>query len=217
MQIKQHTLIEELLAVTRNALQAARAFKQFPESVLRQRPDENFWNILECFEHLNLYGDFYLPEIEKKILSSKPHRQDAIFTSGLIGNYFVKLIRVQDGTIKKMKTTKDKDPVKCRLSLTSIDRLIKQLERLIQLLNEAKRVDLVKTKTNITLTRLIRLRLGDTLRFVVYHIQRHLLQASKIAGAINFPEERDNITIITKAGVILPANDRHEIVLYPED
>ena len=45
------------------------------------------------------------------------------------------------------------------------------------LLEQAKQVDLVKVKTAISLTKLIRLRLGDTFRFLVTHIERHVLQA----------------------------------------
>ena len=47
------------------------------------------------------------------------------------------------------------------------------------LLNQAREVDLTKTKVPISLTRFIKLRLGDTFRFFVYHIERHILQAEK--------------------------------------
>ncbi|MGB3549023.1 MAG: hypothetical protein WBA17_18760 [Saprospiraceae bacterium] len=39
-----------------------------------------------------------------------------------------------------------------------------------------------RTKTAVSITKLIRLRLGDTLRVVVYHNQRHVAQALRAAG-----------------------------------
>lgn len=47
------------------------------------------------------------------------------------------------------------------------------------LLELAKNADLVKVKTSISLTKLIKLRLGDTFRFLVNHIERHVLQAQQ--------------------------------------
>ena len=83
--------------------------------------------------------------------------------------------------IKKMKTPKDKDPINSNLTFTTIERLLKQLEKLQILLNQSRTANLTKLKTAISLTKFIKLRLGDTLRFVVYHIERHILQAQKIA------------------------------------
>lgn len=47
-------------------------------------------------------------------------------------------------------------------------------------------MDLTKTKASISLTRLIKLRLGDTLRFFTYHIERHVLQAERICKEQNY-------------------------------
>jgi hypothetical protein len=63
------------------------------------------------------------------------------------------------------------------LNTLTIDKFLKQQERLIQLLTDAQAIDLTKAKTPISLTKWIKLRLGDTLRFYVYHIDRHIIQA----------------------------------------
>jgi hypothetical protein len=49
---------------------------------------------------------------------------------------------------------------------------------------KAQKVDLTKVKTAISLSKFIKLRLGDTLRFLVYHNERHILQAQGIDGQI---------------------------------
>jgi hypothetical protein len=50
---------------------------------------------------------------------------------------------------------------------------------MLELLEAARTVDLTRTKTGISITNLIKLRLGDTLRVVVYHNWRHIEQAQR--------------------------------------
>lgn len=180
MQTTNHQLMNDLLAITEKAIVAAKKLKQLNPIELNYRKTETEWSILECIEHLNLYGDFYLPEMEKKILSAPTVPDKTVFKSGMIGNYFANLMQVKNGQVKKMKSPKNKNPIHSSLTATTIERFIKQLEKLKSLLHQSMTVDLVKTKTAISLTNLIRLRLGDTFRFFVYHIERHVLQAQGV-------------------------------------
>jgi len=184
MKIKNEQLIDELMAIVLKCTTSAEKLKIMESGQLYVRPAKDAWNILECFEHLNRYGDFYLPAIEKAILSQEINKGRGLFKSGLIGNYFARLIQVKPGEIKKMSTTKDKDPFNQTLSVITIDRFLKQQQLLIALLNQARSIDLTNTKTPISISKFIRLRLGDTLRFMVYHIERHVLQAERIPKSI---------------------------------
>ena len=179
MQIYQNVLIDQLLSLTDNALESVKNFKQLSNTDLNHKRTPDEWSILECLEHLNLYGDFYLPEIENRLLNNPFPKDKHSFKSGMIGNYFVNTIKVKNGNIKKMKSPGDKDPKNSNLSITTIDRLLKQLEKLKNLLHQSRKVSLTKVKTAIELTKMIRLRLGDTLQFLVYHIERHILQAQR--------------------------------------
>jgi hypothetical protein len=179
MQIRTNVLIDDLIQVTENATASVKILKELSYETLNYKADPNTWSALECIEHLNLYGDFYLPEIEKQILSAKARKPVAIFKAGIIGNYFANLMQVNNGRIKKMKTPKDKNPANSALTTTTIDRFLKQQELLKSLLNQAKKVDLNKAKTAISLTKMIKLKLGDTFRFVIYHIDRHVQQAER--------------------------------------
>ena len=166
--------------MTDQAIESIKKFKTCSSSNLNYKNSLTEWSILECLEHLNLYGDFYLPEIEKTLFDGSQKIDNPVFNSGFIGNYFANLMKTKNGSIKKMKTTKDKDPMNSILTVTTIDRLLKQLERLRILLNQLRTANLTKLKTAISLSKFIKLRLGDTLRFFVYHIERHILQAQKI-------------------------------------
>jgi hypothetical protein len=56
---------------------------------LTWKENENSWSILGYLEHLNLYGDFYLPQMENKIENSTT-RAEIEFKSEMFGNYFAK-------------------------------------------------------------------------------------------------------------------------------
>lgn len=79
----------------------------------------------------------------------------------------------------KMKTFKDKDPLQAELDIFAIDRFIKQQKQMLRLLEMAGKRDLNRIKMPTTLGKWIKMRLGDILRFVVYHNQRHILQADR--------------------------------------
>jgi hypothetical protein len=180
MKFQAKELVNDLMKRTETAAETVRHYRDLNETQLNHKPSSESWSILECIEHLNLYGDFYLPEIETQILNAR-HSATPDFKSGVIGNYFANLMLPKpDGKIKKMKAPKDKIPAKSKLSQSTIDRFLKQQEYLLKLLEMARKVDLTETKTAISLTKLIRLRLGDTLRFYVYHIERHIAQAERL-------------------------------------
>lgn len=83
-----------------------------------------------------------------------------------------------------MQSPKNKNPNNSILTLTTIDRFVKQAEMLKSLLLQSKGLNLTKTKTSISLTKYIKLRLGDTFRFFIYHIERHMLQAEQALKAV---------------------------------
>ncbi len=181
MKFNRNDLINDLKKDVENAIVTGEKFKQLTANQLNFKAAAERWSILECLEHLNLYGDFYLIEIEKQILKAPISKTTTVFKSGILGNYFAESMQPKpNGEISnKMKTFKDKDPANSNLSITVIDRFLKQQRQLLTLLEQAAAVDLTKVKTNITI-KFIRLRLGDTLRFVIYHNNRHLLQANSI-------------------------------------
>jgi hypothetical protein len=184
MTIKREELINDLLARTERATSKVMALKHLTTEELNAREAEGRWSVLECIEHLNLYGDFYIPEIESRILKQHPSPAAKVFHSGLIGNYFANLMQIRDGKITKMATPANKNPLGSRLSVTTLDRFLKQQERLKTLLEESRSIDLTKTKSAISLTRWIKLRLGDTFRFFIYHIERHVQQAENTLAKI---------------------------------
>ncbi|MCC5928866.1 MAG: DinB family protein [Cyclobacteriaceae bacterium] len=171
-------LIQSLTESTRQSINQAEKLKQLDKKALTWRINQESWNILECLEHLNLYGDFYLPEIESKIKKSKTKHEDE-FKSGLLGNYFAKSMLPKE-KLNKMKTFKDKNTLNAKLDIGVIDRFIDQQIKLLDLLNLAGNISLNKVKISISISKLIKLKLGDPFRFYVNHIIRHLRQIDRI-------------------------------------
>lgn len=177
MKTKTTTLIEDLLDRTRANLFAAEELKTLNFEELNSNPAPGSWSALECFEHLNFYGNFYIPEIEKQIENSR-HPAEEIFKSGIIGNYFAKsmLPKEKQG---KMKTLKSQDPIGKSLSKDVLELFIDHQHQLLILLDKARKVSLSRTKTGLSISKFLKLRLGDTFRVLVYHNQRHILQAKR--------------------------------------
>ncbi len=182
MKIEQAKLIKELREMTKTASMQVLDFNQYSSQELNFKASANEWSVLECLEHLYLYGKFYLPEIEQRLENSTAPASE-YFRTGILGNFFVDSIKATNK--KKLKATKEMDTTGSKLSAASIHQLAKQLEWLDTLLLKAETSDLNKIKTNISLSKFIKLRLGDTLRFLVYHNERHIIQAQK--AALQYP------------------------------
>jgi hypothetical protein len=179
MKTHNKALVAELRGITDEAITTVSGWRHIDPAMLNKKPNAEAWSMLECLEHLNLYGDFYLPEIEKRLVNAQ-RLPGGTFKPGMIGNYFAGLMKPREGKIKKMKSPRDKNPAGSTLNITTIERFLKQAELLKKLLAEAENADLTRTKTAISLSKLVKLRLGDTLRFYVYHIERHVLQAARL-------------------------------------
>lgn len=178
MKISTIQLLNELKGKTEDHLQYAETLLLKPENELNFRVSEDSWSVLECFEHLNRYGDFYIPEVTQRISSSKTSFKSD-FKPGILGNYFAKSMLTKE-KLNKMKTLKTMNPIHSQLNKEVVKTFIQQQKQWLELLNKAEQIDLEKTKTAISISKLITLKLGDTFRFVIHHNERHIVQAVQV-------------------------------------
>ena len=179
MAISNQVLIEDLVQRTKDTLNQAVALQERPLSQLNWKANAESWSVLECLEHLNRYGDFYLPEIAARLAKAAPAPADATFRSGWLGDYFAKTMLPRE-QLNKMKTFASMNPNGSQLDSATLRTFISQQKQLLDLLQQARKVDMTRTKTAISISRWIKLRLGDTFRVVIYHNQRHLVQAARV-------------------------------------
>lgn len=153
-----------------------------PEKFAEQ-PGPGAWSAMQCLAHLNSYGDYYLPEIEKAIRASqrKPSLSIPNFKPGLLGNYFTSMMTPGENglPVKKMKAFKGHIPAESGNSDEVIAIFIEQQEKLLALIEAAKEIDLNKAKIPISIAKYIKLKLGDVFMFIVAHNYRHVLQAER--------------------------------------
>jgi hypothetical protein len=179
--------ILDLTQRTESNIRQANALKKYSENVLNQKRDSEAWSALECVEHLNRYCVFYHPEFKKR-LSAAQNSDNQKFKSTWLGNYFAKSVMPlnQENGPKgfKMKTFKAMNPNGSNLKTEVLDQFIAYQLEFLQYIQASKNVDWTKVKTAISITKLIKLRLGDTFRVCVYHNQRHLQQAFKAINQV---------------------------------
>ncbi|MFT5821788.1 MAG: hypothetical protein ACI8ZM_003044 [Crocinitomix sp.] len=178
MKVSNQELIDDLVERTIANVLVAEELKNLTIEKLNQKSSSESWSALECIEHLNRYGDFYLKEIKKQFLTSGQVPATTIFKSGLLGNYFAKSLQPKE-KLNKMKTFKDMNPNGSDLAIEVIDTFIGQQKEMLEILDRSLTINLKKVKTSVSISSVIKLRLGDTLRVVIYHNQRHLVQAKK--------------------------------------
>lgn len=178
MRIMAKDLLRELYELTNQANEAALSFLELPVEKLNDKKTPESWGILECLEHLNLYGEYYLPEMNSRMKASE-RKAAPLFISGWLGNYFANSMKEKNGKVTKMKSPKDKVPAASALSKEAIHRFLNQTEQLKSLIKEAETKDLNKIRIPISLNKYIKIKLGDTLRFYVYHLERHIAQAQR--------------------------------------
>ncbi|HRO44206.1 MAG TPA: DinB family protein [Flavipsychrobacter sp.] len=180
--MQSERLILSLIKQTNEITKQAEACKHLDIETLRWKPNAPSWNTLECFEHLNLYGRFYLPEMEKKIRNAKAVN-DREFKSGVLGGYFAKSM-LPKTKLNKMKTFKDKNPLDQRLDKSVIEEFLQQQTKLLTLLQQSRKVSLNKVRINTSISSLIKLKLGDTFQFFINHIIRHMQQIERLQNTM---------------------------------
>src|SRR5690606_18511477 len=181
--MQSEKLIQTLSEQTKQIINKAENLKCYDLNTLTWKETEITWSILECLEHLNLYGDFYLPQIENKIKNSIT-KNEPEFKNGVLGNYFSKSM-LPRGKLNKMKTFKDKNPLNANLDKSVIDKFINQQIKLLDLFNQSRNVNLNKVKIKTSISSLIYLKLDDTFQFIINHIIRHLKQIDRIQTTMN--------------------------------
>lgn len=173
-------LLQKLQTQTEILLDTAISqWQMMPHNIFARKPGAESWSANECIQHLNSYGCYYLPAIEKAIRNSTTAAEPE-FTAGWLGNYFTKLMQPsQNGPMKKMKSPKDHQPTVILPSHEVISEFISQQEKLLQLLRAAASVNLDKNRVPVSISKWIKLKLGDTFHFLIVHEYRHFLQAQK--------------------------------------
>lgn len=187
------TLLAKLESQVETHLQLSISnFQNQPNHILLQAASNGGWSIAQCIEHLNSYGRYYLPQIEKALVNYVEVSSNTGFRSSWLGAYFTRMMLPTN--TKKYKAFKGHIPAVNLDAHAVIAEFIEQQETLLRYLQQAQEVDLDKIRIPISLTKWIKLKLGDTFQFMIAHDQRHLEQAQR-----NLPANTSNNHLQTLA------------------
>lgn len=185
MKYDQQELLRELKEKTEDIITRVNWFRnEYSSDELHKRPHPLKWSAAECLEHLNLYGDYYLPALQKGLAKGQREKwfsKNETYSSGWFGEFFTKQMELKpNGDLKgKMAAPKDKNPALLTVPENVMERFLQQQDELLGLLIDAQKLDWEKTRIPISIAKWFRLKLGDTFRFLIAHNQRHVTQAEK--------------------------------------
>ncbi len=155
-------------------------FQNLPEQLLLQPAANGGWSIAQCLEHLNRYGDYYLPAIAQQLAAAGAKNPDT-FRGSWLGSYFTRMMDPATGA-KKVKAFKAYIPPPQLDAYAVVAAFLHQQEQLLRLLERGRDADLDGLKVPVSIARWIRLKLGDVFQFVIAHNERHMQQAVRNLG-----------------------------------
>lgn len=177
-------LLDDLYAQTEQFLQkVVQNWQNMPVQMFYKKPSPTAWSAAQCLEHLNFYGRYYLPALEKAIKTAeqKGYQPTENYASGWLGNYFYhQMLPNTEGVLKtKMKAPAKAIPAEQPDARAMIAEFIDQQERMLQLIERARKINIGKVRVPISIMQWLKLKVGDTFLFMTAHHKRHILQAEK--------------------------------------
>ncbi|HTR29642.1 MAG TPA: DinB family protein [Puia sp.] len=178
-------LITELLDRTELIKAGSATFLRLTDQQLGFSPGPGIWSIVEIFGHLNLSNEIYIRYILPRVTLAPDQPLDE-FSSSWLGDWaYNKIIPRPDGSVLKMKTAKSVLPVRpnedCQEVLLSFHRTCDALD---DILRHSATKDLRRIRIPFHFVPFLHFSLGETLRFLIAHNERHLLQAQRLVPAV---------------------------------
>lgn len=177
---QQSEFLQQYAAQVREIIRELESWSHLPPATLIHQPQIGKWSAAQCLQHLNVYCDYYIPAMKDAIEKSK-NGQGFSLKSGIIGSYFVKLMKLdqENKVAKPMKSPKNAIPSETPDAQAEIKTFLRHQQELLDLLDRAENTDINLVRIPTSLTKLIRMRLGDTFAFFIEHEKRHIAQGRK--------------------------------------
>jgi hypothetical protein len=186
-------LFQESESITNSNLEFVRKqLSRLSDIQLTWKPTESTWSIKEIFAHLNEYAAFYHPAFSKKIAATRFREPRLNFISSPLGKSAWKSMQL--GQLKNVKrkfnAARSYNPTFQKELVKGDDVSIFEAfqNELLSILDSAKQVNIQRAKVSTSISKFVRLRLGDAFLFVIYHNQRHIQQAVNLMSHRAFPK-----------------------------
>lgn len=189
--IKSEDLINQLQTDVKQIIAAASHLQTADPVKLNYAAEEGSWSVAQVLEHLNAYNRYYLPLIEKSMIHISKDTS-AWFIPGFWGNYFTKMMMPKNvyEIRNKMRTSRNHAPDKGANVEAVFKEFLQHQNKFLQLLDVARRRNLNTIRIPTTISKLVRLKLGDMFRFLIAHEQRHMIQARNAIKAVGVSTDK---------------------------
>ncbi len=150
------------------------------------------WSIAEIASHLNEFAAYYFDIISKKIDKTRFREPRQTFLSSPLGRSAWTSMKLGNArnVKRKLRSPRMFNP-RLNREMTvqdSVQILLANQERLLEILKRSAEVSLRKVRIPMATSKLIRLRLGDALMYVIYHQERHIQQMLNLLAQNKFPQ-----------------------------
>lgn len=175
-------VIQELIHLSEEQIDYTRKkLLDLPEDHLNWRPDPKRWNVLEVMEHLNRFGEFYLPKFSEAIRYPKKVKNSDTYRSSWIGEFAFERIRPVNGVVRyKTRSLQRNNPFLRILDKEVIEEHLDQQNRFREILQKSREIDLSGNRIPTMVGKWLRLSFGDSIRIFGYHTERHYVQLNNL-------------------------------------
>ncbi|MBC7571727.1 MAG: DinB family protein [Spirosoma sp.] len=165
----------------------AREFAHLSDAQLRARPAPGKWSIVECLQHLNLAERYYVRQLQHKTdrLGLVQHNPtDQTLESDWVGRLMLKFLDPKSTTkipapgLVRPRSASDLNPAEVMSQFLELQTLQRDV------LNKLTYLDWNQEKVPTLFGNWLKMRLGDVVRMLVVHTERHLQQALRTKAEI---------------------------------
>jgi len=184
----QHSDLPTVLAEGRLvADETRRAFSQLSAEQINWKPSKTEWSIGQCFDHLIISNRPYVTIVEEVREGKK--RQRAWERVPLLPRFFGKLLirTLRPDSGRKVKARPAFYPSTSHMSVEIITSFIEQHDRLLNLMEATRGLNLDGITITSPVVRFITYSLMDAYRIIVVHEQNHFVQARQVMEVSGFP------------------------------
>lgn len=179
---KLRTQFEEIL------LEGGELARGLGDEQFNWRPEPGRWSIAECFDHLNVTADLYLPLIDAAIERGRAGRVygRGPFRRTLFGKLFIRATEPPPKV--KFKAPKDFRPGADKRTSDIVPAFAATQRRYLDSISAANGLHLSKIKVISPASRFVRLTLEEAIALMAAHERRHLWQARQVRNYPDFPK-----------------------------
>ncbi len=180
-------LIEQSLnEANQTKLNVEKKFLGLSSEALNRKRDSKVWSIADCFQHLLFTNALYLKSFIEIVNADQISTENSTtinpstnhsFKHSFWGKFI--LYFVNPKTKMKSKTTKPFNPSFSKVESDVVRKYLSQYDQLMMEISKMQNLDLQKFKIPSPINDKIKYNLGDAIRIIVLHDQRHIQQAER--------------------------------------